>query len=339
LLDGSYAAGIMIKRPGRFLRPGFLFGRCPHLSGLVTIFWHDLSTIKAILDNAMLAMTPNSSIIRSTIARSCLAILAPLAALLAWSPAAYAAGDLLVAPTRVILDSRRGTQIVLNNIGNEETTYRISLVLRRMNGDGKLAEVESLSANDKEKSVLSTIRFAPKRVTLPPNQPQSIRIGVQGTETLADGEYRAHLLFQAIPKPRDVTKDAVAGNEIKIQLIPIYGISIPIIVRKGALKATAAIANARIGNSVEGAALMFDLQRTGDKSVFGEVHVTKPGEKQPVIVAKAIAVYPEIGSRKVILDLDPTELAKLKGSEAVISYYESSEAGGGLITQLRTVLK
>jgi hypothetical protein len=67
--------------------------------------------------------------------------------------------------------------------------------------------------------------------------------------------------------------------------------------------------------------------------------VTKPGEKEPVVVAKAIAVYPELGSRQVVLDLDPADLAKLKGSEAVISYYEASEAGGGLITQLRTVLK
>jgi P pilus assembly chaperone PapD len=285
----------------------------------------------------MLTMPLHSN--RSTIVKSCLAIIAPLAALLAWSPPAHAAGDLLVAPTRVILDSRRGTQVILNNVGDEEATYRISLVLRRMNDDGRLTEVEDINANDKEKSVLSTIRYAPKRVTLPPNQPQSIRIGVQGTETLADGEYRAHLLFQSIPKPRDVTKDGTPGNEIKIQLIPIYGISIPIIVRKGTLKATAAIANARIGSSVEGPALMFELQRSGDKSVFGEVRVTKPGEREPVIVAKAIAVYPEVGSRKVILDLDPAELAKLKGSEAVISYYESSEVGGGLITQLRTVLK
>jgi P pilus assembly chaperone PapD len=276
---------------------------------------------------------------RRSLLKFCLVIVAPLAALLSWSPPAVAAGDLLVAPTRVILDSRRGAQVILNNVGDEETTYRISLVLRRMTDLGKLDDVAPEIANEKEKSALSAIRYAPKRVTLPPNQPQSIRLGLQGTETLPDGEYRAHLLFQAIPKPRDASKDAAVGNEIKIQLIPIYGISIPIIIRKGSLKATAAIANARIGNHLEGPALIFDLQRQGDKSVFGEVHVTKPGEKEPVVVAKAIAVYPELGSRQVVLDLDPADLAKLKGSEAVISYYEASEAGGGLITQLRTVLK
>jgi hypothetical protein len=287
----------------------------------------------------MPGITQTPAMPRAIVLKSCLAIIATLAGLLAWNPPAHAAGDLLIAPTRVILDSRRGTQVLLNNVGDEETTYRITLELRRMNDIGKLETITPENANEKEKSALAAIRFAPKRVTLPPNQPQSVRIGVQGTETLPDGEYRAHLLFQAIPKPRDVTQDATPATEIKIQLIPIYGISIPIIIRKGILKATAAIANARIDSIGANPVLMFDLQRSGTKSVFGEVHVTKPGQTEPVIVARAIAVYPELGSRKVILDLSPTELAKLKGSEAVISYYEASDAGGGLITQLRTVLK
>jgi P pilus assembly chaperone PapD len=92
--------------------------------------------------------------------------------------AAHAAGDLLVAPTRVILDSRRGTEVILNNIGPEEATYRISLELMRMNGDGRLDEVAEEAINAKEVAVRQVIRYAPKRVTLPPNQPQSIRIGI-----------------------------------------------------------------------------------------------------------------------------------------------------------------
>ena len=262
----------------------------------------------------------------------------PVVAFLTPAPAAHAAGDLLVAPTRVIMDGRRGAQVILNNVGDEETTYRISLELRRMNADGKLDDVAPESETEHEKSAVAAIRFAPKRVTLPPNQPQSIRVGMQGTETLPDGEYRAHMLFQAIPKPRDSSQDANIGNEIKIQLTPIYGISIPIIVRKGSVSATAAIANARLGTAIEGPALVFDITRTGTKSVFGEIQVTKRGQSEPVIVAKAIAVYPEVGSRKVVLDLSPEEMALLKGSEATISYYEATEVGGGLITQLRTVL-
>lgn len=269
-----------------------------------------------------------------------LSLVAPIAALVNFSaPAQAAGGDLLVAPTRVVLDSRRGTQVILNNIGNEETTYRISLVLRRMTSEGKLDDIPVEDANDIEKLAMGAIRFAPKRVTLPPNQPQSIRVNTQGTETLPDGEYRAHMLFQAIPKPRDATKDAAPTDQIKIQLIPIYGISIPIIVRKGQLKATAAIANARLGKDAEGDVLMMDLQRQGERSVFGEVRITKAGESKPMIVNSAIGVYTEIGTRKVAIDLSPEEAAKLRGSNVTIAYYEAAEAGGGLITEIKTALK
>ncbi|WP_246156444.1 fimbrial biogenesis chaperone [Sphingorhabdus profundilacus] len=255
----------------------------------------------------------------------------------AFAPPAYAAGDLLIAPTRVILDGRRGTEVILNNIGDEEATYRITLELRRMNDQGRLDDVDAVAANDKEKSALDVIRYAPRRVTLPPNQPQSIRIGLQAIDALPDGEYRAHMLFRAIPKTPAADGTTDAGNSLRIQLIPIYGISIPVIVRKGNLQGTAALTNVRIGKDNEGPTLEFDMARQGNKSIFGEIHVTKPGQSEPISVAKGIAIYPEITSRIVSLPLTPDVAAKMRG-EVVISYYEAPEAGGGLIAQVRTVL-
>ena len=260
-----------------------------------------------------------------------------MAAPLPFASPAYAAGDLLIAPTRVVFDGRRGTEVILNNIGNEEATYRITLELRRMNDKGRLDDVDPLAANAKEKTALEVIRYAPRRVTLPPNQPQSIRVGLQTTDSLPDGEYRAHMLFRAIPKAPAAINAEDGANGLKIQLIPIYGISIPIIVRKGNLEATAAMSNVRMGADNEGPTLEFDLSRQGDKSVFGEIHVTKPGVSEPLSVAKGIAIYPEIASRNVSLPLPPEAAAKMHG-EVVISYYEAPEAGGGLITQVRQVL-
>lgn len=253
------------------------------------------------------------------------------------APVYAAGGDLLIAPTRIVLDGRRGTEVILNNIGNEEATYRITLELRRMNDEGRLEDVEATGANDKEKMALEVIRYAPRRVTLPPNQPQSIRIGVQPMDSLPDGEYRAHMLFRAIPKAPAVDAAQDAGGGLKIQLIPIYGISIPVILRKGNLEATAALTNVRMGTDNEGPTLEFDMSRKGEKSVFGEIHVTKPGQSEPITVAKGIAIYPEIASRGVSLPLAPDVAAKMHG-EVVVSYYEAPEAGGGLISQVRSVL-
>ena len=259
-----------------------------------------------------------------------------LVAILPANPA-QAAGDLLVAPTRVVLDGRRGTEVFLNNIGTEEATYRISLELRRMTPAGALEDITPENANVSEKSALDMIKFAPKRVTLPPNQPQAIRIGLNDMASLPDGEYRAHMLFRAIPKVEPVTEQEPDAAGLKIQLVPIYGITIPVIVRKGSLSVTAALANPRVTNEAQGSLLQFDLSRKGDRSVYGEVHVTKPGVAEPVMVAKGIAVYPELASRTVSLPVPPEAEAQLHG-EVVISYYETPEAGGGLISQVRSVL-
>ena len=91
-------------------------------------------------------------------------------ATMAVSAPASAQGDLLVAPTRVILDGSRGTEVILSNIGSEEATYRIGLELRRMLDNGRLEPVERIDANDAEEAALGMIRYAPRRITLPPGQ-------------------------------------------------------------------------------------------------------------------------------------------------------------------------
>ena len=254
------------------------------------------------------------------------------------SAPAMAAGDLLVAPTRVILDGARGTEVILNNVGSEEATYRISLELRRMTSEGKLDEVTEEEANAIEQAALSMIRYAPRRITLPPNQPQAIRIGARLPSELPDGEYRAHMLFRAIPKAVPVAAQETQSEGLSIALTPIYGVTIPIIIRKGRLDATAAISNGRVESSEYGSTFTFDLSRKGSRSTYGEIRVTKPGVGEPLLVARGIAVYPEVGERTVQLPI-PQELADTLKGPVEISYYESDSAGGGLIASTETVLR
>ena len=76
------------------------------------------------------------------------------AVLLATSGPAIAGGDLLVAPTRVVLDGVRGTEVILNNIGDAPATYRISLELRRMTAAGTLEDIAIEDADRDRKSVV-----------------------------------------------------------------------------------------------------------------------------------------------------------------------------------------
>ena len=88
-------------------------------------------------------------------------------ALLPSTAATAGVGDLLVAPTRIVLDGRKGAEIILNNIGEEPATYRISVEFRRMLPDGTLEDVTELG--DADKAARDMIVYNPRRVTLAPN--------------------------------------------------------------------------------------------------------------------------------------------------------------------------
>lgn len=240
-----------------------------------------------------------------------------------------AQGDLLVAPTRVILDGSRGTEVILSNIGTEEATYRIGLELRRMLDDGRLEPVERVDANDAEEAALGMIRYAPRRITLPPGQPQAVRLAARPGADLPDGEYRVHMSFKAIPRPREVTSTEPAEG-VSIQLIPIYGVTIPIIVRHGRLEAQVALTQPAIVQGQDGPEFSLTINRSGDSSTYGLLEVTKPGDNEPLLTLRGVAVYPEVGAREVRVRLSPEQAARFNG-QVRVEYREMPDAGGGLI--------
>ncbi len=263
------------------------------------------------------------------------AALAALASIWAASPA-QAAGDLLVAPTRIELDGFRGTEVVLNNIGSEVATYRISLELRRMTADGRLEDVTVPSPV--EQTALDLISYAPRRVTLQPNQPQSIRVGDRPPAGLAEGEYRVHMLFRAIPEAKPATASSAPASGVAVQLTPIYGVTIPVIVRNGKLTAVAGIANARIVREAGRQAVAFELSRSGGRSLYGEVRVLKPGSADPVIAARGIAIYHELARRNVTLPVPEGFTGSLAGP-AKIQYVERNPGGTRVLAEADVVLR
>ena len=251
---------------------------------------------------------------------------------------AYAVGDLLVAPTRVVMNGSAGAEVVLSNIGAQPATYRVTLELRRMNAQGELEDVTEAEANAAEKAALEMIRYAPRRITLPPDQPQSIRITARPGADLPDGEYRVHMSFRAIPEANPITEGpATAPTGVVVQLIPVYGVTIPIIIRKGQLQAQAAIFNPHVVRSGEGSALTLDMSRSGNRSIYGELDVFAPGSKDAVYTARGVAIYPELTARTLELPLAPDQAARLHGPLR-FEYRETPENGGKLIAAVEATL-
>jgi P pilus assembly chaperone PapD len=260
------------------------------------------------------------------------ALLAPL---LLCAPSAQAGiGDLLVAPTRIVLDGGRGTEIILNNIGDDVATYRISVELRRMTPDGVLHDVTDPSA--KEQLAQSMILYAPRRVTLAPREPQTIRISARAPKDIPDGEYRVHLLFRAVPPPTPVA----APKEVKgvaFQLTPIYGVTIPVIARFGNLTAKAGIADVKLTRQDGKPAVTVQLTRNGDRSTFGEVRVLKAGIKDPIAVQRGIAIYTDVGERSLTIPVDEKYASAATG-RVTVQYVEPGDNGMLTLAETDAVL-
>jgi len=246
-------------------------------------------------------------------------------------------GDLLVAPTRIVLDGRKGAEVILNNIGDEPATYRVSVEFRRMTENGELVDVTTPTETDKKAEDM--IVYAPRKVTLAPHEPQSIRIVAHAPQGLADGEYRVHMLFRAIPPATPVAQ--TPGEQpkgVQFKLTPVYGVTIPVIVRLGNLEASAGIANVHLEKKDGASAIGLDLTRQGTRSTYGEVRVLKAGYKDPIAIQKGVAVYTEVGKRHVSLQIPENAKAAASGP-VTVEYIETFDDGTHLLAQTQAVLR
>ena len=247
-------------------------------------------------------------------------------------------GDLLVAPTRLVLDGRKSAEVILNNVGQEPATYRISVEFRRMNADGSLEDVAS--PTDRDKIAEDMIVYAPRRVTLAPREPQVIRVAARPPAGLPDGEYRVHMLFRAVP-PATPVAAAASGSQpkgISFALIPVYGVTIPVIVRLGNLQVRSSIEHPQLETKDGKRSVALELTRTGDRSTFGEVRVLKAGVKDPIAIQRAVAVYTEVGKRKVSVPIDEKFAGDPRGP-VTIQYVETFDDGSNTLAETKATLR
>lgn len=241
------------------------------------------------------------------IAARLVTVLAALAGLsYAGSAMAQAPGALGVSPTNILFDGReRSVEVTLINRGNQSATYRISFQNLRQTADGDYQTIERPEdLQPLEKPAESLLRYSPRQVTVEPGKPQSIRVMLRKPADLPAGEYRSHLLFQQLPPP-DVGQSIEPGlgkDQMSVKLIPLVGVSIPVIVREGQTQATAKLVDARIAEvdpevTSSSALLEVKIQREGNASVRGdlEARFVPAGGGEPVelgLVRGLSVLYP-----------------------------------------------
>jgi hypothetical protein len=241
-----------------------------------------------------------------------------------------AQGDLLITPHRVVLEGNKQIEeIMVANIGLDTAFYSISLIEYRMTDDGSVQEITEPMPGQKFASPI--LRYFPRSIELAPNESQVVRVQVRRMPNQEEGEYRSHLYFRGVPRQEPLGNEASADTTgIGIRLIPIYGISIPVIVRIGNLTASCTISDISLErNEDQPPTLKFVLNRQGTKSVYGDISVDyadAQGKRTNVGLVRGLAVYTPNTIRKISIPLTPPEGVQLNSGKLVIRFTDANEA-------------
>jgi len=236
---------------------------------------------------------------------------------LAQSPTPAPAGGLLVSPTYVLFDGReRSKALLLTNRGDAPEIYRISIIDRRQMPDGQLAATDQPGPGEGFASRL--VRYAPREVLLQPNKPQTIRVLLQLPADLPDGEYRSHILVQQVPKASEPPPpDKPEGLSVTIKAI--FGVSVPVIIRKGQLDATASLSDVHALRLPDGrSAVGLRLNRAGTRSLRGDLSVLVDGA--PAGQLNNFNVFLSTPYRELTIPL--TTPGDLKGHRVAVEFNE-----------------
>ena len=240
-----------------------------------------------------------------------------------------AQGNLLITPRRVVFEgSKKIQELNLANIGKDSARYVFSLVEIRMKEDGSF---ERIAEPDSGQLFASPyLRFFPRSVILAPNESQLMKVQLSRTEQLPPGEYRSHIYFRAErdDKPLGEFEARVDSGSISVSIIPIFGITIPIIVRVGELNAEVAITDVKIMQHDSVYATSMILNRKGTKSVYGDVkveHVSDAGIKTVIGQANGVSVYTPNAKRNFEMKLQKAGLVDIRKGKLKISYNSDSD--------------
>ena len=255
---------------------------------------------------------------------------------------AYAAGQLMVSPTRIVFEGNERTkQVNLINNGSDTGRFRISFVNRKMTADGNFEEVPE---NEPGMYSEGIVRFSPRQVTLAPGQSQTVRLMLRKKRDMADGEYRSHMLFQSLPDPEatDISKLSGQNKGLSIHLIPIVGITIPVIVRHGNLTSSVSLSDFELkqANTVKAEkTLSLKINREGSSSAYGDFRVYfTPAGGEPVVVGQinGVAVYTPLASRSVDIRMQAPAGFNLSNGELHITYLQpGKDETTGLLAESR----
>lgn len=234
-------------------------------------------------------------------------------------------GGLLVDPPRVILTDRSPKDsLTLVNTGTREFRVRVSLIDMQMAADGTITRLPDGPPGPS--SAIPIVSFAPKHLVLSPQRPQVIRLLARSNNSVADGEYRSHILIEQLPDSPgtsdDAEESAVQPKSTTVHIKTLVAISLPVIFRKGNGRAVVVLSRMSLTGANGEPAISLVLERSGPFSAYGDLQIeTQSG--QVVALLKGVAIYSSLDRRAV--DVPVIGAPPSKGQQLRVQFGTSSD--------------
>jgi hypothetical protein len=148
---------------------------------------------------------------------------------------------------------------------------------------------------------------------------------------LVAGEYRSHFYFRAVPSAKPLgEKEAVKDTtSFSVKLTPIFGITIPVIIRVGESTAKVSLSGLALDftdNAIPRIKLAFN--RTGNMSFYGDLavdHISSQGIVTRVGIANGLAVYTPNTMRWFQFNLNKVDGVDFRSGKLRVTYLAPSD--------------
>ena len=236
-----------------------------------------------------------------------------------------AQGDLLITPTRVVFEGNKQKETLnLVNTGKDTATYSISFLQYNMKEDGSFSIIEKPDSG--QLFADPYLRIFPRQVTLAPGEPQVIMLQCRRKVDMLAGEYRSHIYFRAEKnyKPLGSKKSGKDTTQLSVQLIPVFGISIPIIIRSGIVDVSITLSNIKLETQQDTIFyLSLTLNRSGNSSVYGNLAIEYfpiKGKPYEIGMVKGLSVYTNTNRRNVMIKLNKVQEMDFNSGKLKVRY-------------------
>lgn len=161
----------------------------------------------------------------------------------------------------LIIENSKTASITVTNESKVATSYRMSF-----------------SDIPNHKAAVGTLKLFPKQAKLPPNASQTIRI-ISTSKNQNFDEVASYLTITALPvEQRSVlTKNKTKEGVVSGSAQAVWRVQVPIIVRTGKPEADIKITKV---SAIENNALSVQLEKTGNRSVFGQIKASLADDTQ-----------------------------------------------------------